>query len=77
MQELRNEHLDGVTQIYVTGPSWPKTTVNVNGPNPWSKEHWNLTAQATLLKRDRAEADRLAQVAGHKGALSARFETAK
>jgi len=45
--------------------------------NPWSKEHWNLTDQARLYKRDQAEANRLAQAAGHKDAMSARLKNAK
>jgi hypothetical protein len=84
MQERRNERserehcFDGATEIYITGPSWPGTaTVNVNDVNPWSKQHWNLTGQAKIFKRDPAEANRLAQAAGHKDALSARFEKAK
>jgi len=45
--------------------------------NPWSRQFWNLTGQAKIFKRDQAEADRLAQAAGHKDALSARRENAK
>ncbi len=45
--------------------------------NPFSKQGWNLTGQAKIFKRDQAEANRLAQAAGHKDALSARFENAK
>ena len=69
---------EGKTEIYVRGPGWP-TTVNVNEApeNPWSKQHWNLTRQVQILKRDQAEAIRLAQAAGHKDALSARVENAK
>jgi hypothetical protein len=83
MQESRNERserandVDGVV-VYVRGPGWP-TTVNVdNGPaNPWSRKDWNLTGQARIIKRDQAEAERLAQAAGHKDPISARFEKAK
>jgi len=45
--------------------------------NPWSKQHWNLTGQAKIFKRDQAEANRLAQAAGHKDARSARFKNAR
>ena len=69
---------EGETKIYVRGSGWP-STVNVNDvpENPWSKQHWNLTRQVQILKRDQAEAIRLAQAAGHKDALSARVENAK
>ena len=71
----REHRFDGATEIYVTGPSWPSAaTVNVNDVNPWSKQHWNLTHQGQIYKRDQAEANRLAQAAGHKDALSARFK---
>jgi len=68
-----------VTEIYITGPSWPQTTVNVSDApvNPWAKASWNLTEQGRIYRRDRAEADRLAQAAGHKNALSARVGNAK
>jgi hypothetical protein len=47
------------TEIAVRGPGWP-STANVNdAPNPWSKQHWNLTNQAKIFKRDQAEANRL------------------
>lgn len=36
------------------------------GVNPWTKEHWNLTKQAEIVKKDRATADRMAQAAGKK-----------
>ena len=63
---------------YIRGPGWPTdTTVSDSPLNPWSKRNWNLTAQVKILKRDRAEADRLARAAGHKDALSARLKTAK
>ena len=78
MQEHRNERFDGATEIYVTGPSWPSgARVNVNDVNPWSKQHWNLTDQGQIYKRDRDKAMRMTQAAGHKDALSARFESAK
>ncbi len=63
---------------YVRGPGWPSTaTVSDASPNPWSKQHWNLTGQAKIFKRDQAEANRLAQAAGYKDALSARLKNAK
>ena len=62
------------TQIYITGPNWPHPT---NAPNPWSRHDWNLTNQGRIYKRDKAEADRLAQAAGHQNALAARFDTAR
>lgn len=34
------------------------------GPNPFSHEHWNVTEQGTLLRADRAKAERLAKAAG-------------
>jgi len=37
----------------------------------------NLTHQVQIYKRDQAEADRLAQAAGHKDALSARVKNAR
>jgi hypothetical protein len=61
-------------QENLTGPSW---RVNDAPVNPWSKEHWNLTKQSQIFKRDRAEADRLARAAGHKNAMSARIANAK
>ena len=73
------QRFDGVVP-YVRGPGWPSTaTVNPNDAplNPWLKQNWNLTHQAQIYKRDQAEADRLAQAAGHKDALSARRENAK
>ena len=83
MQEHRNEQnerFDGATEIYVTGPSWPSAArVNVGDApaNPWSNQHWNLTRQGQIYRQDQAEANRLAQAAGYKDALSARFESAK
>jgi hypothetical protein len=59
---------------YVRGPGWPGID---DGPNPWSKRHWNLTHRGQIYKGDRAKAERLAQAAGHKNALSARFKNAK
>jgi len=76
----REHRFDGATEIYVTGPSWPSaaaTNVNETPMNPWSKQHWNLTRQGQIYKRDRDKAMRMAQAAGHKDALSARFENAK
>ena len=68
---------DGVVP-YVRGPGWPSTTTVNDAPmNPWSKQHWNLTGQAKIFKRDQAEANRLAQAAGHKDARSARFKNAR
>ncbi len=32
--------------------------------NPWSPEHWNMTAQGAAVKADRAKADRMAVAAG-------------
>jgi hypothetical protein len=49
-----------------------------DGPlNPWSKQHWNLTHQVQIYKRDQAEADRLAQAVVHRDAFSARRQNAK
>lgn len=45
--------------------------------NPFSKISWNMTAQGQLKRSDAAKADRLAKVAGHKDAVSARKENAK
>jgi len=65
-------------EVYVRGPGWPSTaTVSDASPNPWSRQGWNLTGQAKIFKRDRAEANRLAQAAGHRDALSARVGNAK
>ena len=47
-----------------------KHEANAAPMNPWSKQHWNLTGQVKIFKRDRAEANRLAQAAGHKDALA-------
>jgi hypothetical protein len=33
-------------------------------PNPYTKAHWNKTAQAQMLRGDRAKAERLARAAG-------------
>ena len=75
----REHRFDGATEIYVTGPSWPSATVNVNDApsNPWSKQHWNLTRQGQIYRQNQAEANRLAQAAGHKDALSARVKNAR
>ena len=51
--------------------------VNDEPVNPWSKQYWHLTRQGQIYRQDKAEADRLAQAAGHKDALSARLKTAK
>jgi len=79
MHELKDNCFDGPTEVFITGPSWPRTaTVNGNdAPNPWSKEHWNLTEQCQIYKRDRAMGIRLAQAAGHADVLTARRENAK
>jgi len=79
MHELKDPCFDGPTEVYITGPSWPGTaTVNNDAPtNPWSREHWNLTHQVQIYKRDQAEATRLAQAAGHEDVLSARRQNAK
>jgi hypothetical protein len=34
------------------------------GPNPWAKEHWNMTKQGEIVLKDPAKAKRLAAVAG-------------
>ena len=67
---------DGATEVYVTGPSWPGTTVN-DEPNPWSKQHWNLTRQGQIYRQDKPKAMRMAQAAGHKDPISARLVNAK
>ena len=69
--------LQDATEIYVRGPGWPSTATENDAPNPWSKQHWNLTNQAKIFNRDQAEADRLARAAGHKDALSARVKNAR
>jgi hypothetical protein len=75
MRELKV--LQDATEIAVRGLGWP-STANVNdAPNPWSKQHWNLTNQAKIFKRDQVEANRLARAAGHKDARSARVANAK
>jgi hypothetical protein len=78
MTDLKRPSDQPGATIYITGPSWPRT-VNVNDApmNPWSREHWHLTRQVKILKRDRAEANRLAQAAGHRDALSAPVGNAK
>jgi hypothetical protein len=68
------------TEIAVRGPGWPSTaTVDVGDApaNPWLKQHWNLTHQVQICKRDQAEANRLARAAGHKDATSARLKNAR
>jgi hypothetical protein len=71
------QRFDGVVP-YVRGPGWPSTaTVSNASPNPWSRQNWNLTGQAKIFKRYQAEAIRLARAAGHRDALSSRFENAK
>jgi len=69
--------LQDATEIYVRGPGWPSTATENDAPNPWLKQNWNLTGQARIFKSDQAEADRLAQAAGHKDAPSARVGNAK
>ena len=69
------------TEIAVRGPGWP-SAATVEGAddaplNPWLKQHWNLTHQVQIYKRDQLEANRLAQLAGHRDALSARLKNAK
>ena len=34
------------------------------GPNPWSKEHWNMASQGQIVLKDPAQAKRLAANAG-------------
>ena len=76
-QSEPGQHFDDVVP-YVRGAGWPgSTTVNDAPMNPWSKQHWNLTAQAKIIKRDRAEANRLARSAGHRDVLTSRRENAK
>ena len=77
--ESRSEasHCSDGVEVYVRGPGWPTVAKVNDAPNPWSKQHWHLTRQVKILKRDRAEADLLAQAVGHKNALSARYENAK
>ena len=65
------------TEIAVRGPGWPSTATENDAPNPWSKQHWNLTGQAKIFNRHQAEAGRLARAAGHKDARSARRQNAK
>jgi hypothetical protein len=76
MQKLKNERSDA-TEIYITGPSWPSTATLNDAPNPWSRQHWNLTQQGHIYKLDRDKAMRMAQAAGHEDVLTARFENAK
>src|SRR5262245_59471367 len=75
MKELKV--LLDATEIAVRGPGWPSTAKENDAPNPWSKQHRNLTNQAKILKRDRAEANRLAQADGHKAARRARVANDK
>jgi hypothetical protein len=83
MKALRNEQskpdFADAAEVYITGPSWPSfVAANVNdATNPWSKQHWNLTHQGQIYKQDHAQAMRLAQAAGHKDPIGARFENAK
>ena len=71
--------LQEATEIAIRGLGWPNTaTVDVDAPlNPWSKQHWNLTHQVQIYKRDKAEADRLAQAVGHRDAFGARRQSAR
>lgn len=34
------------------------------GPNPFTHEHWNMTAQGTLVRENREKAERMAKAAG-------------
>jgi hypothetical protein len=71
------QRFDGVVP-YIRGPGWPNTATENDAPiNPWSKQHWNLTGQAKIIKRDRAEADRLARAAGHRDAATSRLKNAR
>jgi hypothetical protein len=84
MKALTNEQskpdFADAAETYITGRSWPGSPrLNVNEAlmNPWTKRHWNLTQQGQIYKQDHAQAMRLAQTAGHKDPISARFENAK
>ena len=84
MKALRNEQskpdFADAAETYITGCSWPgfvAANVNDAATNPWSKQHWNLTRQGQIFKQDHTQATRLAQAAGHKDPISARFENAK
>jgi hypothetical protein len=71
------QRFDGVVP-YIRGPGWPSAATEKDAPiNPWSKQHWNLTGQAKIIKRDRAEADRLARAAGHRDAATSRLKNAR
>lgn len=39
-------------------------TTNYKGQNPFSHEHWNMSAQNSLIKSDRTQADALVKAAG-------------
>jgi len=58
-------------------PKWHDTATVNSAVNPWSRQHWNMTRQGQIYRQDQAEADRLAQAAGHKDALSARVKNAR
>ncbi len=45
--------------------------------NPWAKLSWNQTMQGQVYKQDSAKAERLAKVAGHRGAIGARLGDSK
>ena len=70
------QRFDGVVP-HIRGPGWPNTATVNDAPNPWLKQNWNLTGQARIFKRDQAEADRLAQAAGHIDAATSRFRNAR
>lgn len=44
--------------------------------NPWSAEHWNMTAQGAIVKSDRARADKMASAAGVKVGATAPLKKA-
>jgi hypothetical protein len=69
-------------KLFIPAPSGSDSSGNKNrrdgsGPNPFSKENWNLTEQGQLIREDAAKADRLAKAAGHKQAAGAKRENAK
>ncbi len=44
--------------------------------NPYRKSGWNMTQQSAIYRTDSERANRLAKIAGHKDAVTARFEGA-
>ena len=60
------------TEIQSKRPHWWGTSQGAGsrpggggtGPNPFSREHWNLTEQGKLVRTDRAKAEQLAKAAG-------------